>query len=77
MNKMLYFYEDGYYFEMDESRLIGNGQFRKKIQYVKLLPINSKSEIKYVLLGIDIKTKHIYNLINLLRILLDHNIFTI
>ena len=29
-NKMLYFYEEGYYFEMDESRFVGNGQFRKK-----------------------------------------------
>ncbi len=32
------FYEEGYYFEMDESRFVGNGQFRKKIQYVKLIP---------------------------------------
>ena len=52
-NKMLYFYEEGYYFEMDESRFIGNGQFRKKIQYVKLIPKDSEAEIKYILLGID------------------------
>ena len=62
-NKMLYFYEDGYYFEMDESRLIGNGQFRKKIQYVKLVPKDSEAEIKYILLGIDTEFNQIYELI--------------
>ena len=34
-----------------------------KIQYVKLIPIDSNAEIQNVLLGIDINTKHIYNLI--------------
>lgn len=58
-SKMLSFYEEGYNYSMDIVQNI-NG---RKIQYVKLIPIDSKSEIKYVLLGIDIKTKHIYNLI--------------
>tara|TARA_S200000501_G_scaffold299508_1_gene286286 strand:+ start:7331 stop:7981 length:651 start_codon:yes stop_codon:yes gene_type:complete len=62
-NKMLYFYEDGYYFEMDESRLIGNGQFRKKIQYVKLIPQDSEAEIKYILLGVDTEFNQIYEVI--------------
>ena len=62
-NKMLYFYEEGYYFEMDESRLIGNGQFRKKIQYVKLIPKDSEAEIKYILLGIDTEFNQIYEVI--------------
>ena len=62
-NKMLYFYEDGYYFEMDESRLIGNGQFRKKVQYVKLIPKDSEAEIKYILLGIDSEFNQIYEVI--------------
>jgi len=62
-NKMLYFYEDGYYFAMDESRLIGNGQFRKKIQYVKLVPKDSEAEIKYILLGIDTEFNQIYEVI--------------
>ena len=62
-NKMLYFYEEGYYFEMDESRLIGNGQFRKKIQYVKLIPQDSEAEIKYILLGVDTEFNHIYEVI--------------
>ena len=58
-SKMLSFYENGYNYSMDIVQNV-NG---RKIQYVKLLPIDSKSEIKHVLLGIDIKTKHIYNLI--------------
>jgi len=62
-NKMLYFYEDGYYFEMDESRLIGNGQFRKKIQYVKLVPKDSEAEIKHILLGVDTEFNQIYEVI--------------
>ena len=62
-NKMLYFYEEGYYFEMDESRFVGNGQFRKKIQYVKLIPKDSQAEIKYILLGIDTEFNQIYEVI--------------
>jgi hypothetical protein len=37
----------------------------RKIQLVKLTPIDSKSEIKYILLGIDTQTKHIYNLMQI------------
>jgi len=62
-NKMLYFYEEGYYFEMDESRFVGNGQFRKKIQYVKLIPKDSEAEIKYILLGIDTEFNQIYEVV--------------
>ena len=62
-NKILYFYEEGYYFEMDESRFVGNGQFRKKIQYVKLIPKDSEAEIKYILLGIDTEFNQIYEVI--------------
>jgi outer membrane lipoprotein-sorting protein len=58
-SKMLSFYENGYNYSMDIIQNV-NG---RKIQYVKLLPIDSKSEINHVLLGIDINTKHIYNLI--------------
>ena len=60
-SKMLSFYEDGYTYKMD---IIQNVRGRK-IQYVKLTPIDSNSEIKYILLGIDNATKHIYNLIEM------------
>ena len=62
-NKMLYFYEEGYYFEMDETRFVGDSQFRKKIQYVKLIPQDSEAEIKYILLGIDTEFNQIYEVI--------------
>jgi len=58
-SKMLSFYQSGYTYKMDIMQDI-NG---RKIQYVKLIPIDTKSEIKNVLLGIDAQTKHIYNLI--------------
>ena len=58
-SKMLSFYENGYSYALD---IVQNVKGRK-IQYVKLTPIDSNTEIKYVLLGIDINTKHIYNLI--------------
>jgi hypothetical protein len=35
----------------------------RKIQYVKLVPTNAKDPRKEILLGIDVQTKHIYNLI--------------
>lgn len=56
---MLSFYEHGYTYKMD---IIQNVKGRK-IQYVKLSPMDTDSEIKHVLLGIDATTKHIYNLI--------------
>ncbi|WP_179007539.1 LolA family protein [Winogradskyella forsetii] len=58
-SEMLSFYEDGYTFKMDIVQTVKG----RKIQYVKLLPMDTNSEIKHVLLGIDATTKHIYNLI--------------
>jgi len=58
-NKMLYFYEEGYNFEMDIVQYVG----RKKIQYVKLIPMDSDAEIKYILLGVDIEFSQIYKVI--------------
>ncbi|WP_242204378.1 LolA family protein [Aestuariivivens insulae] len=60
-SKMLSFYEEGYTYKMD---IVQNVKGRK-IQYVKLSPIDSNSEIKSILLGIDAQTKHIYNLIQI------------
>ncbi|MDN3493001.1 LolA family protein [Winogradskyella bathintestinalis] len=58
-SQMLSFYEDGYSYKMDIVQTVKG----RKIQYVKLIPIDTNSEIKHVLLGIDATTKHIYNLI--------------
>ena len=58
-SKMFSFYKNGYTYKMDELKTIKG----IKIQYVKLRPIDSNSEIISVLVGVDIKTKHIYDVI--------------
>ncbi|MEB8345259.1 outer membrane lipoprotein carrier protein LolA [Flavobacteriaceae bacterium KMM 6898] len=58
-SKMLTFYKSGHNYEWD---VLQNLQGRK-IQFVKLTPIDTHSEIKSILLGIDVETKHIYRLI--------------
>lgn len=58
-SQMLTFYQKGYSYKWDIEQNIRG----RKIQYVELKPLKSNSEIKQILLGIDIQTKHIYNLI--------------
>lgn len=58
-SKMLIFYEEGYTYKMD----ILQDTKGRKIQFIKLQPIDSNAEIKNILLGIDMQTKHIYKLI--------------
>lgn len=58
-SKMFSFYEEGYNYKWDITQNV-NG---RKIQYIKLTPIDSKADVKNILLGIDSQTKHIYNLI--------------
>jgi outer membrane lipoprotein-sorting protein len=60
-SELLSFFKDGYTYDMDIVQNIKG----RKIQYIKLTPIDSDSEIKYVLLGIDFKTKHVYKLIEI------------
>lgn len=60
-SKMLSFYENGYTYAMDIEQNVQG----RKIQYVKLTPIDSNSEINYILLGVDAQTKHIYTLIQI------------
>ncbi len=58
-SKLLTFYEEGFTNKMD---VIQNVKGRK-IQFVKLTPIDSNAEIKDILLGIDMQTKHVFKLI--------------
>ena len=58
-SKMLTFYKEGHNYQWD---ILQNIQGRK-IQFVKLTPIDSNSDIKSILLGIDAETKHIHKLI--------------
>ena len=58
-SKMLTFYRKGHNYAWD---ILQNVQGRK-IQFVKLTPIDSNSDIKSILLGVDVETKHIHKLI--------------
>jgi outer membrane lipoprotein-sorting protein len=60
-SKFYSFYKSGYTYSMDELKQI-NG---KKIQFVKLTPIDTNSEISNILVGIDTKTNHIYQVIEI------------
>ncbi len=58
-SKMLTFYKQGHTYSWD----ILQNENGRKIQFVKLFPIDTNSEIKSILLGIDAETRHIYKLI--------------
>ena len=57
--KILNFYNEGYRFQWDIAQNIGN----RKIQYIKLVPIDSSSDIAYILLGIENQKKEVYKVI--------------
>lgn len=60
-SKMLTFFNHGFKYSWD---ILQNVRGRK-IQYVKLVPTSSKDERKEIYLGIDVQTKHIYNLMEI------------
>ena len=60
-SKFYSFYESGYTYKMDELKQIAG----KKIQFVKLTPIDTDSEVTNILVGIDTKTNHIYQVIEI------------
>ncbi len=59
VSELLTFYEYGYTNKIDVIQTVKG----RKIQFIKLNPIDSNAEIKDILLGIDMQTKHIYKLI--------------
>ena len=55
------FYENGYAYEWDiEQRVMG-----RKIQFIKLIPTLASSDVKYLLLGIDVERLQVYRLIEI------------
>jgi len=58
-NKIFTFFKKGFKFAMDIKQPMAG----KTIQYVKLTPLSVKDKRKEILIGIDTKTNHIYNLI--------------
>ena len=60
-SKLLVFYRDGYLILWDKKEIIDDNV----IQFVKLIPIDSVSDIDYLLLGIDTTTNDIKKLIEI------------
>ena len=60
-SKLLKFYREGYLILWDKKELV----LEKEIQFVKLIPINSNSDIDYLQLGIDISNNDIIKLIEI------------
>lgn len=58
-SKFYSFYKNGYTFKLDELKKI-NG---KQIRFVKLIPIDTNSEVKSIFVGIELKDEHIYQII--------------
>jgi outer membrane lipoprotein-sorting protein len=59
-DKMLTFFNKGFKYAWDITQNIQG----KKIQYVKLTPLNTKDDRKQILVGVDTKTNLIYNTIS-------------
>ena len=57
--KILSFYNEGYRFQWDIAQNVGN----RKIQYIKLIPIDSNADIAHILLGVDSQNKEVYKVI--------------
>lgn len=60
-SKFYTFYKAGYTYAMDQQKTVGG----KKIQFVRLTPIDSDSEVQSILVGIEVATRHIYQVIEI------------
>ena len=58
-SKMLTFFNSGYSYAWDKLLVLSG----KKVQFIKLKPLDSKDDRKEILLGVDNVTKNIYQLI--------------
>jgi len=59
--QLLVFYKTGYAYQWDIKQYVKG----RPIQFVKLLPSEENNDLKYLLLGIDMRTKIIYRLIEI------------
>ncbi len=58
---LITFYTSGYGYEWDIKQIV----MGRTIQYVKLLPIEENSDVKYLLIGIDINSLNLYKIIEI------------
>lgn len=60
-SKFFSFYKSGYTYTLDKQKNIQG----KKVQFVKLIPIDTNSEVSAVMVGVDLKNNHIYQIIEI------------
>ena len=58
-SELLVFYKQGYAFQWDIKQNVAG----RPIQFIKLIPNKENNDLKYLLLGIDLRKKTIYRLI--------------
>ncbi len=58
-SKFYTFYKNGYTYSLGDIEKIGV----KQIQFVKLIPIDTNSDVNSILVGVDLKTEHIFQII--------------
>ena len=58
---LITFYTSGYGYEWDIKQIV----MGRTIQYVKLLPIEENTDVKYLLIGIDINNLNLYKIIEI------------
>jgi outer membrane lipoprotein-sorting protein len=60
-SKFYSFYKSGYTYSMGEQKTVKG----KKVQFIRLVPIDSDSEVESILVGIEEPSKHIYQVIEI------------
>ncbi len=58
---LITFYTNGYGYEWDIKQIV----LGRTIQYVKLLPIKEDSDVKYLLIGVDVNNLNLYKIIEI------------
>ena len=58
---LITFYTSGYGYEWDIKQIV----MGRTIQYVKLLPIEENSDVKYLLIGVDINNLNLFKIIEI------------
>ncbi len=56
--KLLFFYKEGFTYEWSATQTVN----KRKIQSIKLIPIDSESEASFFVVGVDIDSKLIYSI---------------
>jgi outer membrane lipoprotein-sorting protein len=58
---LLNFYKEGYDYQWDIKQYIRE----KNIQFIKLIPVDENTDMKFLLIGVDINLKHLFRIIEI------------